>query len=186
MKGCDGSCGLFHPTVCRNSWRYQRCFIQDCTFVHLQGTERPDKNHYTHSCNKSNFNHNQDPIRYPNNYKKNYSSFAMPSNPPYSAENIPNNFDKPANRVYNYHKKDFPPLISTTESRMDKFSNSLLQLQKSVEYLMCMVPQQRVQSSTTQEDQNISNHNQLLPNQSFDAGSYFPFYNNISRNQAKN
>lgn len=40
MQGCDGQCGLFHPTLCKNSLRYRECFDPECTFAHLSGTER--------------------------------------------------------------------------------------------------------------------------------------------------
>ena len=42
-QGCDGSCGLLHPTLCKNSLRYRECFDPDCTLAHLSGTERFDR-----------------------------------------------------------------------------------------------------------------------------------------------
>ena len=39
--GCKG-CDNFHPTLCRNSVRFRKCFNQKCTFVHLKGTQRKE------------------------------------------------------------------------------------------------------------------------------------------------
>ena len=32
FQGCDGSCNLFHPTICRNSLNYRECNDESCTF----------------------------------------------------------------------------------------------------------------------------------------------------------
>lgn len=40
-RGCHGKCNLFHPIICRNSINYKKCYSEQCTFVHLMGTERP-------------------------------------------------------------------------------------------------------------------------------------------------
>ena len=41
--GCSGNCSLLHPTLCRNSLEYKQCYCENCTFAHLSGTERSQK-----------------------------------------------------------------------------------------------------------------------------------------------
>ena len=35
-------CNMFHPTMCRNSLRYNKCFTVSCTYMHVKGTKRRD------------------------------------------------------------------------------------------------------------------------------------------------
>ena len=45
-QGCAGSCGLFHPALCRNSVNVKKCLRPDCTFTHLSGTQRREINQF--------------------------------------------------------------------------------------------------------------------------------------------
>ena len=40
INGCEGSCGLYHPILCRNSIQFKQCFQENCIFTHLAGTQR--------------------------------------------------------------------------------------------------------------------------------------------------
>lgn len=43
-------CDMFHPTMCRNSLRYSKCFTESCTYMHVRGTKRRDTRAH---CNTS-------------------------------------------------------------------------------------------------------------------------------------
>ena len=45
VRGCNkgGDCSYYHPVLCRNSVRYNKCLKSDCTYTHLQGTRRYDR-----------------------------------------------------------------------------------------------------------------------------------------------
>ena len=43
FQGCNGSCNLFHPTLCQSSINFRECFSSRCTFTHLVGTERYER-----------------------------------------------------------------------------------------------------------------------------------------------
>ena len=69
-QGFKGSCGLFHPKLCRNSVHFR----QYCTFTHLVGTERAPKQTYSHDSHYNRKRNYQDP--YHNNYyNENYNDF---------------------------------------------------------------------------------------------------------------
>jgi len=38
-KGCDTTCGKYHPRLCRNSLFKKECLIKDCKYQHLNGTK---------------------------------------------------------------------------------------------------------------------------------------------------
>ena len=78
--GCSGNCGLLHPTLCRNSLRYKMCFIENCTFTHLAGTERHQQN--LQSPYQQNASHNIPKSFSHNNYDQ---RFIQPPNVQYSA-----------------------------------------------------------------------------------------------------
>lgn len=45
IKGKNGcklgrSCGMFHPTICRNSLRKHMCLVESCRYMHVRGTKR--------------------------------------------------------------------------------------------------------------------------------------------------
>ena len=72
-QGCTGSCGLFHPILCKNSTRLKECFLPDCTLAHLSGTQR--KREKTPTSNQETryfYNHNiQDSRDFSNAYSSN-------------------------------------------------------------------------------------------------------------------
>ena len=45
-NGCNGSCNLYHPILCRNSMKYKKCLDVDCTYAHLVGTARKPAPNY--------------------------------------------------------------------------------------------------------------------------------------------
>ena len=151
--GCSGNCGLLHPTLCRNSLRYKECYLEKCTFAHLAGTERhrryfsPQPNqHHPGLIPNSSFPQNNQDMRFSEaqRYQPNVH-FSTQS------RNIhPTNIRK-QREEFLYQQKDFPPLSSTNDVKMNEISLSISQLQKSIDFLMHSVqfkdapPQPRLQ-----------------------------------------
>ena len=55
-KGCDETCGFFHPNACRNSVKDRTCSYSACRFYHLKDTKLINKsasNKYTTKQNTS-------------------------------------------------------------------------------------------------------------------------------------
>lgn len=159
-KGCDGSCGFFHPTVCRNSLRHRKCLLPDCTFVHLQGTERHERNFPNQY-----FEHKPDlyhDVRYhQNSNKQGYKSYINRGYPSFSTERRELPTTRPRDD-FKYQSEDFPPLSSSTNTKLAEMSDSIIQVQKSIEYLMQLVPRHDAQSFPQSDAPlNSSNHRLL-------------------------
>lgn len=193
VNGCQGNCNYFHPTLCRNSVKFRKCFSTECTFAHLNGTERRDKGF------KSGINDQSRPGNYP-----------TPNHPIHSTERFDgsnwnrNQSNARRREEFLYHNDDFPPLPSVKEDKIAELSLSIRQIQKSIEFIMQSVQlkdgvnQTRDYSNnqaTTRTFPNGFNYgdetqmfSQTIPNQPYNqairgASQTIP---NHSSNQAKN
>lgn len=140
--GCAGSCGLLHPTMCHNSLRFRQCLSQTCTFAHLQGTERFERKNLTEKINYS----------HPHPYKHEdtnswYRPYMQHRSRHWDKNRSTNTFigERPNAPTYPktfmYRKQDFPELSSpSTESKLTDMSNTLIQVQKSIDFLMSLIP----------------------------------------------
>ena len=136
-QGCTGSCGLFHPILCKNSTRLKECFLPDCTLTHLSGTQR--KRERTPTSNRETryfYNHNiQDSRDFSNAYSNNRNF--QPSFLPERVINNSNYSIPSQNRVrdeFAYHQKDFPKLLPPED--LSQFSKDIRQLKDGIGYLL--------------------------------------------------
>ena len=146
--GCSGNCSLLHPTLCRNSLEYKQCYCENCTFAHLSGTERSQKdilpqqfqpssnlyqNHSSHNGHGQWYRHSQN------------AQYSVPANNGL-ANNVQrnhvqrshfqrNNVTKPR-ESFVYQQKHFPPLPSINEDRTTELTLYIQQMQKSIEFMM--------------------------------------------------
>ena len=75
FRGCDGSCGLFHPNLCYSSVRLGTCNKFRCKYQHLLGTARFRKSNNS-SADFNNFNASTSHRKHNFNYNSNFPRFA--------------------------------------------------------------------------------------------------------------
>ena len=132
FKGCNGPCDLLHPILCKNSIQYRQCFRHDCTFAHLQGTERYiNEAHGYNVDTRYSFNNNNN-IR---NYRDS----------PATAGHMMNGPSLPVqNFLYKQH--EFPKLRSAEEMNFSQLSHDIRTMMKdSIEHIL---------KSSSQKDQH--------------------------------
>ena len=187
--GCNGSCGLFHPTLCPDSVEYGRCSIPECTLAHLFGTEKSFNKMTPRSYNEGNLNSNFRAVDRHAGYMN--KSFQPHYKHGFFAKHSHNAGRFPYNNRQNYpsiqqrddvayQSHDFPTPIDTNEVKISQLSSSIQQIQKSIEFLM--------QCSANNSQQNFGNHrNPYMDNQFSNTGQPQPMSNiNPMRNEAKN
>ena len=130
IQGCNGPCQFFHPILCRNSVRYRRCLLDNCTFAHLLGTERYtnhlDQNH--HFSGRSNYRHSE--FSPQNNYgsKLNGPSYNNHEYPRYIRPNVDER---------EFYKRNVPIQQPATEaSRIGDMETAIKQMQQSINLLI--------------------------------------------------
>lgn len=123
QEGCDGSCGHLHPILCRDSLNFRQCNNANCTFAHLQGTQR----YYDKP-------HNYDDNRASTRKFRNSRNFNISNTSRQLAEKYyPNLSNK---KDFLYDQNDFPPLVSNNNERMEEFSTAIHKLQGSINFLL--------------------------------------------------
>ena len=115
--GCTNTeCRFLHPILCRNSTRQNYCDKENCTYVHLKGTQRRP-NHYKESGN------NRNQFQYNNSSRRSYSRFNNRNLgfQTYSSKRRGitqqqklgyNANDRNANQNFIYHESEFPTVGS--------------------------------------------------------------------------
>ena len=171
-NGCDGSCGLFHPTLCRNAVRFGKCFYGNCTFVHPVGTE-----HLKRNFSQSNLGFN--------NVQKGYngfSNFPIQTIPEYGRRNI----KQKENEGFVYNQNNFPPLKSfppsyrVQEDKMNKMSSAIQNIQTCLDVLMRKNSQDLQQSFFPNHTEQQQTMNQVNP--PYPVNNHLP----VPVNEAKN
>lgn len=122
--GCAGSCGLFHPILCRTSILHRECFNVNCTFAHLQGTRR-----YRLQVHGGDYNNRL------------YSSNQISNNNIYRARTShSSNFRKPDfQKNTRFSSNDFPPLSHShykNDEKLNEVGLAVKKLQESVGFLL--------------------------------------------------
>lgn len=133
-RGCSGPCNLLHPVLCKNSIQYRQCFRHECTFAHLQGTQR-FKNEMPVGRNHS-FNDNF------NNRVSNFRDISGMNNISNAA--VAHNASIPGMPMQNllregyiYNQHDFPKLRSAEDSSFSQLSNDIRKMMRdSIEYVL--------------------------------------------------
>ena len=171
-QGCNGPCELFHPILCRNSLRYKTCYKQNCTFAHLSGTERYEKQTFPAIQNSRSF-YNQHDANFQNRHQLEPRMLGPQQSFKYSSHVRPD-FQRNDNQGFQYQSSDFPPLSQSQDHRMNEMSCAIKQLQKCLDYLV-------QHSSTNQQLQHLSNNinrqGNVQPSQIY-HNSHQPHYNN--------
>lgn len=158
-QGCNGPCDLLHPILCRNSVKYNKCLNENCTFAHLSGTERyerqqilPQMKNFTpfFKLDDGNVqNHQQFRSR---NFERQQSFKPLAHSKP--------DLQRNKNQGFSYHESDFPALPLSQEYRMNEMSTAIKQMQKCLDYLM-------YNSNNNCQPQNSSH-------QQFNSQTYYP------------
>ena len=182
VNGCQGNCNLFHPTLCRNSVKFRKCFSPECTFAHLNGTERHDKDF------RSGFHAQSRPGSYPIPHFTERFDGRNKSNAHFP-------FKERGREEFLYHNNDFPPLhhsqqynassqrrqmndlgdhiqrreftdpqrdlhstFSNSNDEMKVMQQSLKKVEKCIDYLMCYIQKnnapQSIHNLNTQQGQS--------------------------------
>ena len=69
-KGCDETCGFFHPNACRNSVKDRTCSYSACRFFHLKDTKLTNKQLTT---KQNTYSQKPKPYKKQENYKPKFS-----------------------------------------------------------------------------------------------------------------
>lgn len=130
IKGCDGSCKFFHPILCRNSTKYKKCLNENCTFAHLQGTERYRVPSYS-----------RDYTSYSNDYlaRQGQQKFNFDPNSQMRsvlASHRPKFLSKSRKEGFEYKSCEFPPLSNIQEDKINALSSAVTRIQSCLEVLM--------------------------------------------------
>lgn len=130
-KGCAGGCGYFHPIICRNSLNYGQCFLSECTFNHLVGTQR-SSNSFSNYGRKLPNDHPMKQINFP--ASRSYKTF---SNQNWSDLNAKGSYfvDK---QTYN---QEFPSLPVQHSSNGTRKSFSAFEQEKKIDDLSFAISQ---------------------------------------------
>ena len=141
--GFDGSCDLFHPTICRNSLNYRECYNEDCTFTHLQGTARQEAP-YSFNTNAVQSARNAGPRPGMNAYRYNSRQEVRPKSfkrkVSFSSKPNVTVYQGNEERDFQYQESDFPPLhnhsVQSQDDRINKLSSAIDSINQCLQYLM--------------------------------------------------
>ena len=137
--GCDGSCGFFHPSLCRASINFSQCSDPDCTLQHLLGTVRSYQRPYP-----------PPPLMAPRARGNGYQPPRYTSNAAIGGrEAQPNGLLGQAppqiyrrNEHFKYNQEEFPPLPTLPpqpapqDEKIKEMSAAIKQMQSCLEFLM--------------------------------------------------
>ena len=131
VNGCAGSCGSFHPTLCRNSVQHKKCLSPNCTFTHLAGTQR----YATYEEQVFNWQPRQDSSTYNRERKVHFHTqhgWRQSHNGlHFKRRNEPSG----AHRAMSYQDQ-FPPLRSAQDSKLSEMSKAIEKMQQNIQFLL--------------------------------------------------
>ena len=171
--GCDGTCGLMHPILCSDSLKFRECFNVNCTFAHLQGTQRYKTANYSQPYTKnSSFSNTHFKTRTVNRVPVPLSH--------YGRQSLPNNSQARNQHRFTQYDSDFPPLPTNKDGKLDEITHIIKQMQGSIDYLM-----KESKSSTNSAPSHQTSHQHPSAFQHFNVPNSQPS-NQYTQEEAKN
>ena len=195
MKGCDRSCGLFHPTLCNSSIDIGACYNPKCRLQHLLGTFRGDVT----SSNSKGLETGSFQYRQSTQNDYNHKPPQPRGNVGYGqTQNISSNLHE-TQRInnktlfsheqsdggINYNLRDFPPLPKPSsdlnDKKLNELSSDMKKMQTCMSYVMNYI------TSKSGESQAAVKHDSINPAVSNQATNIPPpFFRHMNGADAKN
>ena len=118
-----------HPILCRDSLKFRECFNVNCTFAHLQGTQRYKTTNYSQSYTTNN--------SFTNTHFKTRTRNREPvPSSHYARQSLPNNRQVMSQHRFTQNDSEFPPLPSNKDDKLDEITHIIKQMQGSIDYLL--------------------------------------------------
>ena len=154
-RGCSGTCGLFHPIICKYSINFKRCSQPNCTFAHLLGTRRND-NYMAQDVGREMYQSSNLPVA-TSYYQKTRGHMAQRGD---SAAN--DSIGKSNGLAYKH--SDFPPLKNQQQENMEEITAAIKQMQMQMQKQTQQIDHLMKSSISRNHDEMGNNHQPSYPN----------------------